>query len=194
MIQNLRQAMTDVWSMLVGLKVTTTNFFQPTITVHYPRATVDSLEGYRGHIELVATDEDPKRPRCIACGACAQLCPSSCITVRIKQTVSARPVLPPHPDIANLPLEFRQKFSHPMEMDREPKSFHLDYNYCSLCGLCVQNCPAGAIRFSQDVYLASEILEDFQYDLLAQMRGETHSGSRAQNHPQAEPHANSRES
>ncbi|SDB37963.1 NADH-quinone oxidoreductase subunit I [Desulfonatronum thiosulfatophilum] len=181
MIKTLREAMTGAWSMLVGLKVTTSNFFQPTITVHYPRETVDTLEGFRGHIELVCTEDDPLRSKCITCGACAQLCPSNCITVRGQRTVLESAILPPHPDILALPLEFRKKVSHPAEMHREPESFHLDYNYCSLCGLCVQNCPAGAIRFSSDVYLASEQLEDFQYDLLVRMRAQ--AGPRTQGEP-----------
>lgn len=171
MIKALREAVTGVWSMLVGLKITGINFFQPQVTVHYPRQTVDSLEGYRGHIELVAQDEDAFASKCVACGTCYQLCPSSCIDLKAKAAErQPKPVLPPHPDMAALPLEFRQKFMHPAESIKEPDYFHLDYNYCSLCGLCVQNCPAGALKFSSDVYLAGYSRQEFEYDLLARLR------------------------
>ncbi|WP_035243840.1 4Fe-4S binding protein [Desulfonatronovibrio hydrogenovorans] len=171
MIKTLREALTGVWSMLVGLKITGKNFFQPQITVHYPRKTVESLEGYRGHIELVPKDDDPAATKCIACGTCYQLCPSSCINLRTRQQPSgSKQMLPPHPDMAFLPLELKQKFIHPHEVVREPESFHLDYNYCSLCGLCVQNCPANALRFSSDVYLAGYSRQEFEYDLLARLR------------------------
>lgn len=176
MIRELHSVLTDLKSMFVGLKITSTNFFKPTVTVHYPRQTVSSLEGYRGHIELVPRDDDPTAARCVSCGTCAQMCPSGCIAVRVDQNRNPVPDrLPPHPSMDGLPLELRQKFIHPAEMDRAPKTFHLNYNYCSLCGLCVQNCPAGALRFSQDVYLASEDPKDFEYDLLERMRAQAGS-------------------
>ncbi len=170
MIKTLREAAEGVWSMLVGLKITGKNFFQPQITVHYPRKTVDSLEGYRGHIELVSKEEEPGASKCIACGTCYQLCPSGCISLRAKHQTGQTSAVLPHPDMAGLPLELKQKIQHPADVIREPESFHLDYNFCSLCGLCVQNCPAGALRFSSDVYLAGYSRQEFEYDLLARLR------------------------
>ncbi|WP_045215964.1 4Fe-4S binding protein [Desulfonatronovibrio magnus] len=171
MIKELREAVTGVWSMLVGLKITGKNFFQPQVTVHYPRQTVESLEGYRGHIDLVAKEEDPYESKCIACGTCYQLCPSSCIDLRARQQgAKAQEILPPHPDMVNMPIELKKKVAHPEEMVREPEYFYLDYNYCSLCGLCVQNCPSGALKFSSDVYLAGYSRQEFEYDLLARLR------------------------
>lgn len=170
MIKTLKEAVTGVWSMLVGLKITGINFFQPQVTVHYPRQTAP-LEGYRGHIELVAKEDEPYKSKCVACGTCYQMCPSSCIDLRAKPQVNdSQPVLPPHPDMAGLPLEFKRKLMHPAESVKEPEYFNLDYNYCSLCGLCVQNCPAGALRFSSDVYLAGYSRQEFEYDLMARLR------------------------
>ena len=177
MIRELCTALTDIKSMFVGLKITSTNFFKPTVTVHYPRQTVDTLEGYRGHVELLALDDDPLTPRCVSCGTCAQMCPSGCITVRMDPSGRPDPVsLPAHPALAGLRLEMRQKFVHPVDMVRRPSSFLLDYNYCSLCGLCVLNCPSGALRFSRNVYLASENAADFKFDLLARMRSQSGAG------------------
>ncbi|MCA1742358.1 MAG: 4Fe-4S binding protein [Desulfovibrionales bacterium] len=152
MIKTLKEAVSGVWSMLVGLKVTGINFFQPQVTVHYPRQTAP-LEGYRGHIELVAKDSDPYESKCVACGTCALLCPSQCISMKIdKSGLPQKTHRAVHPDMKELPLDLRH--IHPEKMDKKPRQFHLDFNYCSLCGLCVQNCPSKALRFSSDVYLA----------------------------------------
>ncbi|MFO7727088.1 MAG: 4Fe-4S binding protein [Desulfonatronovibrio sp.] len=170
MIKTLRQAVTGVWSMLVGLKVTGRSFFQPQITVHYPRNTVESLEGYRGHIELVPQEKDPYQSKCIACGTCVLLCPSQCISLRVdKRNLPRKVNRSGHPGMKEMPLDLKHKHVHPEKMDKKPRYFHLDFNYCSLCGLCVQNCPTGALRFSSDVYLAGYSRKEFEYDLLARL-------------------------
>jgi NADH-quinone oxidoreductase subunit I len=51
-----------------------------------------------------------------------------------------------------------------------PSLVKLDYNYCSLCGQCVENCPTKALRFSTDVYLAGFSRKDFEYDLIERAR------------------------
>ncbi len=171
MIKTLREAVTGVWSMLVGLKVTGKSFFQPQITVHYPRQTVESLEGYRGHIELVPRSSDPYRSKCIACGTCVKLCPSHCITLKVeKPPVPGKKVEVHPPDIDLTPLNMKQHAVHPRKMDKHPRTFNLDFNFCSLCGLCVQNCPSKALRFSNDVYIAGYSRKEFEYDLLARLR------------------------
>lgn len=170
MIKNLREALKGMWSLLLGLNITRRNFFRPQITVHYPRKT-NSLEGYRGHIELVCKDDDPYTSKCIACIACSRLCPTGCISLRIKREASeSRPERAAPPDMAHMPIKLKKKYFHPEKVVRGPKTFHLNYNFCSLCGLCVENCPAGALRFTSDVYLAGYTRQEFEYDLLARMR------------------------
>jgi len=75
------EALAGLKSMVVGLRVTGTNFFRPRETVHYPRQEVprDALESFRGHIELVGSDEDPSRSRCVGCGLCEEACPTLAI-------------------------------------------------------------------------------------------------------------------
>jgi len=46
----------------------------------------------------------------------------------------------------------------------------LDYSLCSLCGQCVMACPAGALRFSQNVYLVVTDRGQLHMDLLARLR------------------------
>ena len=48
--------------------------------------------------------------------------------------------------------------------------YRLDFTTCSLCGACVEVCPVDAIRFSRDYNLAGRKREDFQMDLLKNMK------------------------
>ena len=52
----------------------------------------------------------------------------------------------------------------------------LTYHTCSLCGLCAQNCPSAALRFSQNVYLAGTARENFEIDLMARLRRQAEKG------------------
>ena len=55
---------------------------------------------------------------------------------------------------------------------KTPKGFILDYNYCSLCGLCVQSCPVDSLRFSTEVYIADPSKKTFVYDLMARLKAQ----------------------
>ena len=171
MVKKIAQTLTGLWSLVVGLRVTGKNFFQPQITVHYPREKVESIEGYRGHIELVPKDNDPFTARCMACGSCARVCPSGCITLHIKK-VTEPAVSAKKEDNSQKPEQNNQKAApaKKTKTKRVLEAFELNYNYCSLCGLCVQSCPAGGLRFSDNVYLAGFSRKEFEFDLLARMR------------------------
>lgn len=169
----LGEALSGLKSMVVGLKVTGTNFLSPQETVHYPRQEVDTLATFRGHIELVASDGDPATARCVGCGLCADLCPSCCIRVDAEDP----PRLPGErfPSHAASPaLIATPKFRTPppsvQPVARTVRGYHLTYHQCSLCGLCVQNCPAGSLRFSSNVYLAGLARGNFEIDLMARLR------------------------
>jgi NADH-quinone oxidoreductase subunit I len=173
MIQNLIDAVRGLWSLAVGMKVTGVELMKPRITVHYPRREVDNLATYRGHIELVPVDEDPLTPRCVMCMRCAETCPSQCITIRMhaKDGNTGRfedqgLLLGPNiklPQSRHLPPP-------PEQIERVLDVFRLNYSTCSLCGLCVQGCPVGAIRFSRNSYLIGTSRADFQLDLIERLR------------------------
>ncbi len=156
---------TDLWSLVVGLFITGKNFAKPQITVHFPRQAVDNLATYKGHIELVGKEEALATPKCTACGMCARVCPSSCIVVTAK---TAEPEPLPEgaeaPDVDAKPAKRKTL--------REPEIFELDYNLCSLCGLCVEVCPVAALRNSTNVYLAGLTREEFEYDLIKRLKKE----------------------
>jgi NADH-quinone oxidoreductase subunit I len=55
---------------------------------------------------------------------------------------------------------------------KEVEAFYLNYNLCSLCGTCVEKCPVGSLKFSQNVYLAGFSRKDFEFELLSRLRGQ----------------------
>ena len=180
MFQEIRKAIQGLWSLLIGLKITGHAFFQKQSTVHYPRQTVPNLATYRGHIELVAREDAPGIPKCISCYKCAVGCPSACISLSCPEdhpsAKTRTPAIPgplgQDPAFRITPVKVAPPDNPGAPSRRTPATFHLDYNYCSLCGLCVQNCPVESLRFSQDVYLAGFTKQEFEYDLLTRLRGQ----------------------
>ncbi|MDR1046103.1 MAG: 4Fe-4S binding protein [Candidatus Adiutrix sp.] len=153
-VDNLR----GLWSLLVGLHITgrfglgpfpvwlglkEPESGYPQLTTHYPWKTVDDadLVTFRGPLELVPSEEDPRRSKCVSCLMCVRACPSSCLTV-VKGG-----------------------------QGKAPAVWLNDFTLCSLCGTCVEVCPAGALRFSHDLYWVAEKREDLVNDLLARLAG-----------------------
>jgi len=174
-----------LWSLIVGLKITGIEFAKPQLTIHYPRREVDNLGSYRGHIELVPRADDPATPRCIMCGKCIETCPSGCLRLRMhvagdpdpgsdeRRELMLAPEIPLPGSHAREPLMPGEKILRVLD------AFALNYNLCSLCGLCVQVCPVASLTFSRDAYLAGRSRRDFEYDLLARLRAPVDPGRRA---------------
>ncbi|RPH51554.1 MAG: 4Fe-4S dicluster domain-containing protein [Desulfobacteraceae bacterium] len=170
----IQKTLKGLWSLIVGLKVTGKEFCRPWITVHYPRQEVSNLDSYRGHIDLVPFPEDPRKPLCIVCRRCEEVCPSGCIRIEghvpgeEKENPARRLLL-----ISDVPLPgsaAREPVCSADKTLRVLDGFSLNYNLCSLCGLCVQSCPVSSLTFSGDVYLAGRSRKDFEYDLLQRLR------------------------
>ncbi|NJB67686.1 NADH-quinone oxidoreductase subunit I [Desulfobaculum xiamenense] len=165
-----------LWSLVVGLKVTGKNYVSPQLTIHYPRKTVDNIETYHGHIELVGKPKEPAVPRCICCMLCVTSCPSGCITV-VKQKEPKEPARASADAPKEMLGEVGEKKAPPMAKPaKTPSRWKLNYNLCSLCGTCVEVCPVKSIRFSNDVYIAGYSQDDFVYDLLARLREQAGEG------------------
>lgn len=168
----LQEAAGGIKSLLTGLGITGKVFTQPQVTVHYPRARADNLGTYRGHIELVGSPKDPATPRCISCMLCSSVCPSGCISIKKhpKPPAPKAEAVPDHGKGLSVPAA---KAPPPKaKVVKTPKAFSLDYSLCSLCGLCVQNCPVSSLRFSTHVYFAAGGREAFKMDLMARLAGQ----------------------
>jgi len=141
----LRDLGRGLWSLLMGMRVTIGQFFQPKVTVQYPHEALKMPPRFRGHIELVR-DPETGKAICYACKLCERACPSDCITVE------------------GVKLEGDKK--------KSVSEFRLDFTKCSLCGSCVEACKSGAIRYTRDYNLASTRKEDFVMDLFKRLEAE----------------------
>ena len=152
-LRKMGEDVLGLWSLVKGLKITGTFFFSKQVTVHYPRACLENLEAFRGPIGLVPNPEDPVRPLCIACMTCASSCPTGAILVLKKKA--------PKPSEG---VSDENKTVH--RAPKGPAKFTYDYTLCCQCGLCAENCPKEAIRFSGNPYSASTDKRTFQMNLL----------------------------
>ena len=117
----LRDVLTGLRSLVVGLGVTGRHMVRPVVTLQYPNQRPDATH-WGGPIELVTFPETGTHD-CIACNACARICPSDCF------------------DIAGVRPPGLKK----MRATR----FLLDFSTCSLCGLCIDVCPTDTLKYSE---------------------------------------------
>ena len=80
-IASIKNALSGLKSLVIGLGITGRAFCEENVTVIYPKEQVDNLSTYRGHVELVGKEGAPGEPKCTACGLCATSCPSNCFTI-----------------------------------------------------------------------------------------------------------------
>ena len=129
-IENIKDTCTSVFE---GMAVTFSHLFRTPITVQYPDKTpepvVDTLpDRYRGHLEV---DMDI----CISCRACERDCPIECIVI----------------DDVKIPRETVMGVSgKESPRVKESTRFDIVLYKCMYCGLCVEPCPTGAIRFTKE--------------------------------------------
>lgn len=171
-ICKVKEVVTGMWSLVVGLKVTGKNFAMPQITVHYPRQTEGlDWEGFRGHPVLVPKPKDPTKPKCIACMLCVTSCPSGCIKViKAKAPKVEEKPQPEAPE--GMAGEVEKKTPPPKaKAPKEPSKWVVNYTTCSQCGTCAEVCPVKSIAYSTEVNQASYSRKDFEaIDCLALLR------------------------
>jgi NADH-quinone oxidoreductase subunit I len=133
----LKEIVYAPYSVVKGLMVTITNMFRPKVTLQYPEQRWTLPENYRG-IPGLPIDVKTNKDRCIACGACARICPEQII-----------------------------KVSSELGEDKKRKltEFTLDASRCMFCGLCVEVCPTNALTMSKEYELATDSREGTFYDL-----------------------------
>ena len=128
-----------------GLWVTVKNWFftRPSVTELYPEQKPELPERYRG-LPTLPVDPVTGRSRCIACGACARMCPEHIITV------------------------VAEKGEDPK--DRKPSEFTIDISRCMWCGLCMEVCPKDCLKPARTFELACYDREGMIYKLEDLMR------------------------
>ena len=143
-----RSLVKDILNVFVsipkGLWVTVKNWFftRPAVTELYPEEKRELPERYRG-LPTLPVDPVTGRSRCIACGACARICPEQIIKVTAEKGEDPK--------------------------DRKPAEFTIDISRCMWCGLCMEVCPKDCLRpartFEHATYTREDMicgLEDLQ--------------------------------
>lgn len=127
-IEYLREIVLGIWSLLKGMKVTSTYFFSPgkIVTQKYPenRKSLVMLERFKG--EVVMPHNEKNEHKCTGCGICEINCPNGTIEIISKVIIT--------------------------EDGKKKKAIdkHIyKLGMCTFCALCVKTCPSNALAFSQ---------------------------------------------
>ncbi|MCE5313818.1 MAG: 4Fe-4S binding protein [Armatimonadota bacterium] len=126
-------------SIIKGLRITAINwsFTRPCVTELYPEQKPVLPEAYRG-MPALPVDFETHRSECIACGACARMCPEQVITVVLDKTDPK---------------------------DRKPSEFSIDISRCMFCGLCMEVCPKNCLKPARTFELACYSREQMVYNM-----------------------------
>jgi formate hydrogenlyase subunit 6/NADH:ubiquinone oxidoreductase subunit I len=116
------------------------------VTELYPEQQPNLPEAYRGMPSLPVKPET-HRSSCIACGACARMCPEQIITIEVDKTDPK---------------------------DRKPAEFKIDISRCMWCGLCMEVCPKDCLKPARSFELACCTRDGMVYgfDQLTELGGE----------------------
>ncbi|HOW25996.1 MAG TPA: 4Fe-4S binding protein [Bacteroidales bacterium] len=124
----LSDVLKGIWTLIQGMRVTGHYFFRPwlIVTQQYPenRRKLVMFERFRGEVTMPHNENNEHK--CTGCGICEISCPNGSIEI-----ITATVLLP----------DGKKK----RIIDKH--IYHL--GMCSLCNLCVKNCPSDAIVMAQ---------------------------------------------
>lgn len=110
-----------MFGFLKGLAVTISQLPKKKVTLQYPDVRPEWPERFRGIHEFIPD-------RCIVCGQCARICPTSCIS-----------------------LSGTRGEDRKLHID----TFDINFEICILCDLCTEVCPTEAIKMTDEFELAA---------------------------------------
>lgn len=110
-----------MFGFLKGLAVTISQLPKKKVTLQYPDVRPQWPERFRGIHQLSVE-------RCIVCGQCARICPTSCIS-----------------------LSGTRGEDRKLHLD----TFDISFEICILCDLCTEVCPTEAIKMTDEFELAA---------------------------------------
>ncbi|MBI4834205.1 MAG: NADH-quinone oxidoreductase subunit I [Planctomycetes bacterium] len=129
MIKYFKQIITELWSILKGMKITIKYFFAKPTTVQYPEERIQMTERFRG---MVKADTD----KCISCLYCVNICPVSCIDLEGEKS--------------DAPAKVMNKEGKAMKRIKTVTKFDVNIAQCIQCGFCAEGCPTAAIYLSKE--------------------------------------------
>ena len=142
-IDNIKETCSTLFD---GLAVTMSYMFHAPITFQYPDRMPQPLQDllparYRGHLYV---DLD----QCISCLLCEKACPIECIKIE---------------DVRIEKIMITDVDGRPTPKVKEPTLFDINMYKCMYCGLCVDPCPTGAIRFTKEFEGATANIQNLHF-------------------------------
>lgn len=124
----------SMWEIFQGLWLTLKTAFTKPVTRQYPEEPRPAMPGFRG-LHALVRESSTKREKCIACGLCAAICPSKCISIHTGETEDGRKVA---------------------------EEYEIDVLRCVFCSFCVEACPVGAVVLTEHYEYSDYTREAFQ--------------------------------
>lgn len=126
------------WEILSGLWLTLKTGANPAnvVTRQYPEEPRPSMPGFRG-LHALVRESSTGREKCIACGLCAAICPSQCITIYTGENSEGAKIA---------------------------ERYEIDVLRCVYCAFCVEACPVGAVVLTEHYEYSDYTREAFYMD------------------------------